>query len=325
MTGSKVRLRTPRANRFRSGFGTGLLTLLLAGAPALVGAHETGRPHAGEAGEAEAAGEAGADVPAETPAPASDEHVLFPADELFEPLVADLRWPRFSAAYQFRLGTDEFDEVANVSFGESFAFVQSPDLSWGRWEFGLHAMLDATFDMTTQSFDLSNEDYFVGFTFTHQGDVVTTLVRFAHTSSHLGDEFLISNGLSRESVSFEVLDALVSYDVNDSLRIYGGGGFFVNATPDFDPVILQGGIEWTSPCSFASGLLTPILATDLQLRQENDFEPEVAVLAGLRLAETPKATRNMEFFARFYHGQSPDGQFFTQTVDLVGLGLRLGF
>lgn len=254
-----------------------------------------------------------------------EDYALFPDDEFFDPLIADLRWPRFSASHQWRLGTDDFNRAAQVSFGESFAFYQSPDYDWGRWEFGLHAMVDATFDMTAQSFDLGNEDYFVGFTVTHRGEYVTTLARISHTSSHLGDEWLIENGLVRQSVSYEILDVLVSWDANDWLRIYGGGGFYMNATPDYDPILSQMGFELTSPVSFADDLLTPILATDMQLRQTNDWEPEVAVLAGLRLARHPDDTRNMEFFARFYHGRSPDGQFFTQNVDLVGLGFRIGF
>ncbi|MCR9095477.1 MAG: DUF1207 domain-containing protein [bacterium] len=254
-----------------------------------------------------------------------DEYVLFPSDEFFDPLVADLRWPRFSASHQWRLGTDDFDRVAQVSFGESFAFFQSPEYDWGRWEFGLQAMVDAIFDMTAQSFDLGNEDYFVAFTFAYEGEYGTALARISHTSSHLGDEFLIENGLERESVSYEVIDVLVSRDVKEWLRLYGGIGFYTNASPDYDPFLSQWGFELTSPVSFASDLLTPIFATDLQIRQANDWVPEVAVLAGLRLAEEPEAVRNMEFFARYYHGRSPDGQFFTQDVDLVGVGLRLGF
>ena len=255
-----------------------------------------------------------------------DGYVLFPGDEFFDPLIADLRWPRFSAAHQWRLGTDEFNRVANVSFGETFAFVQSPEYDWGRWEFGLHAMVDAIFDMTSQSFDLANEDYFVALAFTYHGEHVTALARLSHTSSHLGDEYLLANALDRESVSYEVIDVTASKDVYEWLRLYGGIGFYLNATPDFDPFLSQWGFELTSPVSFGEdGLLTPIFATDLQIRQENDWTPEVAVLAGVRIAETPKAVRNLEFFARFYHGQSPDGQFFENTIDLVGVGFRMGF
>lgn len=268
---------------------------------------------------------AAAEVSDASPEESVDGYVLFPADEFFDPLVADLRWPRFSASHQWRLGTDDFDRVAQVSFGESFAFVQSPEYDWGRWEFGIQAMVDAIFDMTAQSFDLGNEDYFVGFTLAHRGEHVTTQARISHTSSHLGDEWLLENGLVRQSVSYEVIDVLVSYDAKKWLRLYGGGGIYLNATPDYDPILTQWGFELTSPVSFAKDLLTPIFATDLQLRQENDWIPEVAVLAGLRLAKHPRDVRHMEFFARFYHGQSPDGQFFTQTVDLVGLGFRLGF
>lgn len=107
-------------------------------------------------------------------------------------------------------------------------------------------------------------------------------------------------------------------------RIWGGGAL-INTTSGYDPIVTQFGIELTSPMTFASGFLTPIFGTDLQLRQENDWIPEVAALVGLRLADPADDVRRLEFYARYYHGRSPDGQFFEQTIDSIGLGFRLGF
>ena len=263
-------------------------------------------------------------APAEAPS-AQEGYDAFPRDELFEALAADPRWPRFAVTHEWRLGTDEFDRVANVSFGESFSFVRSPEFEWGQWEFGLQAMVDATFDLTASSFDLSNEDYFVGLVFSFLVDDVTTQLRVSHMSSHVGDEYLLANSLSRESVSYEVIDLLASYDLREWLRIYGGAGVYVSPEPDFDPLLMQLGFEWKSPVHFAEGRVTPIVATDLQLRQANGFTPEVSVLGGFRFADPAEPERHLELFTRFYHGRSPDGQFFRQTVDIIGLGLRLGF
>ena len=254
-----------------------------------------------------------------------DASILFlPRGEIFEPLVADLQWPRFSAEYQWRFGTDEFDRLAAVSFGESFALVRSPEQSWGRWEMGMQAKVDAIFDMTTQSFDLSNENYFVAVTGAVEIRGITTQLRISHTSSHLGDEYLIETGSTRESVSYETIDVLASYPFGRGLRVYGGGGVYANARPAFDPVLAQLGFEWVAPISLASGWLHPVLATDLHLRQENDWVPEVAVLAALRLAQPLDELRHLEFYLRFYHGRSPEGQFYRQTIDSLGIGLRFG-
>ncbi len=263
----------------------------------------------------------------ETPADAGvDEEALelFPADELFTPLLADPTWPRFSAEYQWRLGSDQFDRVGQVSFGETFAFARDQLSGGGFWEVGLQAQADAIFDMTASSFDLSNEDYFVGFTGSVQREGLTAQLRISHTSSHVGDEYLIANGGGRESVSYETMDLLVSSRSFERFRFYGGLGVLVNSSPSFDPVYFQVGAEWRSPLTFAKGRLRPVAGVDLRIPQDANWEPDVAGLVALRLARSGDETRYMDFFVRGYHGRSPEGQFFREKVDLVGMGFRVG-
>jgi hypothetical protein len=255
----------------------------------------------------------------------ADSWDIFPVGELMKPLVADPRWPHFSVSHLWYLSDDELERVGSATFGESFSFVRSPQYDWGEWEIGMQAMVDALFDLSRESFDLSNEDYMVGLSGSVLTHGMTTQLRLYHVSSHLGDEYLIESGVSRDSVSFEVVDLLVSYVPVDWARVYGGVGFLVNRTPSYDRFTTQFGLELTSLRTLASGLITPIFATDLQLRQENDWIPEVSVLAGLRLARPDDHTRRIEFYARYYHGRSPDGQFFDQTIDSLGVGIQLGF
>ena len=281
----------------RSVMSLRILVVLLCMAPSVVGAEDTAR--------------------------ASVE--VLPSAELFEPLLADPSWPRFSAEHQWRFGTDEFDRVAQVGFGETIALIRSAEESWGRWEFGFQAMLDAVFDLTASSLDLSNEDYFAAFVGTIEAGGLVTQLRFSHLSSHLGDEYVAETGRLRDSVSFETIDVLVSKQWTEAVRVYGGVGVLITPEPAFDPLIFQLGGEWVSPIAFAEGWLRPVFGVDVQVRQENDFVPDVSALLALRIENEEEGHKRIEFFARFYHGRSPDGQFFRQTVDTLGVGIRLGF
>jgi hypothetical protein len=272
--------------------------------------------------DSEAASRPSADSPNET---TREEVWLLPNGELFEPLLADPQWPRFSAEYQWRLGSDQFDRVGQVSFGESIAMVRSRQYAWGEWEFGLHANVDAVFDLTQKSFDLSNEDYVFGLTWAVLTRGVTTQFRVYHLSSHVGDEYLLENGGGRDNVSVEAIDVLLSFEPTEWMRLYGGIGGLVNPSPAFDPVITEFGIEVVGPKTFASGKLTPIAAMDIQVRQQNDWIPDIAIVAGFRIAQPGDDVRRIEFVARYYNGRSPDGQFFREKIESLGLGFRLGF
>lgn len=303
-----------------------LAALLLAAAPAP--AASSGAPRGASAGPAvDGAEGGGADADDGEPGAAGSDAAseLFPRGELFAPLVADMRWPYFTAAHQWRFGTDEFDQAGSVGFGETFAFVRGPERDWGQWELGFQAAAFSLFDMTASSFDSVNVDYYVGLTAALRRGGVTTQARIYHQSSHLGDEYLIENGGPRDSVSLEILDLLASFEPVPSLRVYGGGGVVLSSSTAFDRLAFQGGLEWTSPVAFARGRMRPIAAVDLQARQQSDWGPDVAVLVGLRIAKPEDDVRRVELFARYYHGTSPEAQFLEQTIDSLGVGLRLGF
>src|SRR5258705_448488 len=74
---------------------------------------------------------------------------------LFKPLIADPRWPHFSASYQRYLDDKQLKDVAAVSFGETFAFYRGR-LGAGWWEIGLQAGVFALFDLDAPSKDLIN-------------------------------------------------------------------------------------------------------------------------------------------------------------------------
>ena len=251
---------------------------------------------------------------------------FFLLKEMFDPLLADPRWPHFSASHLWFLGDDdELERVGAANFGETFVFVRSPKEDWGRWEFGFQAGVFSVFDLEASSADLVNSDFLVGLTFTHHIADLTVMARIYHQSSHLGDEFLLRNRVDRVNLSFEVLDLLASFEPTQWLRLYGGGGVIVHREPALDRGILQTGVELSSPVAFAAGYLRPVAGADLQFRQESDWKTDASVRAGVQI-EHPFLRRSLlRILGEFYSGRSPNGQFYERRIKTVGLGVHLSF
>ena len=254
----------------------------------------------------------------------SDAWDIFPLGELFEPLIADPRWPHFSASHLWYLSDDELERVGSATFGESFSFVRSPHLPSGRWEFGLQAGVFSVFDLEASSSDLVNADYLVGLTAAHHLGDITSMLRIYHQSSHLGDEYLLRNRVNRVNLSFEVIDLLVSYEPLQWLRLYGGGGVMIHREPALDRGILQMGIEFESPVALFGGYIRPVLGSDLQFREESDWHEDVSVRGGAQIEHPFLRRARLQVLGEFYSGRSPNGQFYDRRIETIGLGIHLG-
>ena len=249
---------------------------------------------------------------------------LLPGGVLFKPLVADPRWPHFAAAWQHYLDDRQLTDVAAVNFGETFAFYRDR-VGRGWWELGLHAGVFSVFDIDSRSFDLVNADYLVGIPLTYRYEDFTALFRVFHQSSHLGDEFLLRTRTNRINLSYESIDLKLSYEVGDVLRLYGGGGYLFNQDPsNLDPLSVQYGVELTSPWPPPEARWRPIAAVDVQQREENNWNADLSVRAGLQI-EGVLATRKLQILLEYFRGHSPNGQFYKDKVEYFGLGTHFHF
>src|SRR5689334_7498029 len=98
-----------------------------------------------------AASLAGADDPRNPPAPPEDGSGwrYLPDDRVFDPLVADPRWPQFSASYGSVSGAAN-PRVANsgrVSLGESFTLLEYEAGPAERFGAGIQPVVYALFDL----------------------------------------------------------------------------------------------------------------------------------------------------------------------------------
>jgi hypothetical protein len=251
---------------------------------------------------------------------------LMPGGLIFRPLIADPRWPHFSAALQRYLGDPDFRHVAAVSFGETFALYRGR-LWRGWWEAGVQAGVFAIFDLDARSSDLINADYFVAGVLGYRLGGFSALGRLFHQSSHLGDEFLLRRSrVERINLSYEGLDGKVSYEAfGDVLRLYAGAGYLFRREPEtLDPWSLQYGVEFRSPWPGPGATVRPIAGADVQYREENDFSADLSVRAGVQFTGV-LASRDVQLLLEYFNGRSPNGQFYRRKIDYLGLGVHFHF
>ncbi|UEM21533.1 DUF1207 domain-containing protein [Skermanella mucosa] len=251
---------------------------------------------------------------------------ILPRNNLFEPLIADPRWPRFSASYRYYLDDPDVEHAGAVSFGETFPLYRN-SLFGGRWEIGFQAAVFSVFDLNSDSMDLVNADYWVGVPVSWRRGDFSVLGRIFHQSSHLGDEYLLREEIDRSrriNLSYEAVEGLASYDINDEFRVYGGVSYLFDQEPsDLEPWGTQAGVEYESRDTYAGGLLRPVAAVDMKFREEADWDMDLSLQAGFQLESSFLAPRNIRLLAEYYNGSNPNGQFYSRKLEYIGIGINV--
>ncbi|HSD51757.1 MAG TPA: DUF1207 domain-containing protein [Candidatus Methylomirabilis sp.] len=286
-----------------------------------------------------------AQVPARTPvgpesSPAKPEILatgFLPSGLIFNPLIADPRWPHFYASYQNYVGGGPFDNVGSVGFGETIVVYRGNGPFAGQWETGLQAGVFSIFDLDADSKDLINADYFVGFYGSYGLGPFQGMARLFHQSSHLGDEFLLRelSRLDRLNLSYESVDLKLSYYLlrglfdsrfDRAVRVYAGAGYLFDQEPStLKPWSTQAGVELQSPWVLLHGLIRPVAAIDIQNRQENSWSTDISLRAGLAFESFHVVDRRLMLLFEYFSGNSPNGQFYRSRVEYFGVGLHLFF
>jgi len=249
---------------------------------------------------------------------------LLPGGTLFRPLIADPRWPHFAASYQRYRHDSQLADVAAVAFGESLTLYRGA-LGPASWEVGVQAGVFAVFDLDADSKDLINADYLVGVPLSWRYEDWSGMFRLFHQSSHLGDEFLLRTNTARVNFSYESVDLKVSREFGDVLRLYAGGGYLFDQDPaSLDPWSIQYGVEFISPWPPRSARWRPIAAADLQQREENGWSLDLSLRAGIQV-DGVLASRNLQILIEYFKGHSPNGQFYKDRIEYLGLGAHFHF
>ena len=266
---------------------------------------------------------------------AGDTSEAFPSDDVFRPLMADPKQPQFFAIWQHarpRNGGSSYN-LGSVAIGENFGFYTKRQGCDG-WQIGLLTGIFAQFNLDTSNAELINTDFNVGIPISWRSGNWSARFRYYHQSSHIGDEFLDrikSSGsqFNRMTLSIEEVDAIVSYDYRQWLRLYGGGGYLVHREPStLGAGRIQWGFEARAPSMRTRMLvpfldrliITPVLSADFKSMDQHSWLIDTNVLGGFEWSRTG-SRRRFRVMATYFYGHNPYGQFFvSQKVESIGLG-----
>ena len=259
---------------------------------------------------------------------AGDSWQYFTGARTFGPLIADPRWPGFLTTYRFQSGGQYLNDYEAVNLGDTIAIARGPSKFFGtvfETEFGVMGGTFSVFDPGHMQ-DLFALDYVGSAYGAVRRGRFSALARYWHLSSHVGDEFLLSDnygGATRGDLLLENLQALFSYDLDGGFRVYGGGTYRLDVAPDeYGSFQLQAGVEWESLHKY--GAARPFAAADGQGLSGYDYDPSVSVRGGLSFDEGLRGP-SFRVTGEFFTGRDPNGQFFTDHVLYTGLGFTFRF
>lgn len=258
----------------------------------------------------------------------TEKTVFFPGGDVFAPLVADPKEPRFFASiHRFDNEIRGSFTGAAVGYGESFGLVRR-NLGRARaWQLSLRGGLFSHFDMDTSSNNLLNSDYTIGLLWTYRCKATSIRVRAYHQSSHLGDEYARENPELLETATgfdYEAFDVLGALDWQQ-FRAYGGVHVLLQREPgDIDRLGYEAGLEYHGTAEIVPyGVF--IGGIDIKGFQELHWTPAYSVKAGLNFKNLGKTDRYIQVMAEYYNGFIPFGQFYDYEMESYGLGVYFGF
>jgi len=99
--------------------------------------------------------------------PRPREAIFLPTGDLFKPLLADPKEPRFYLSYRlFKVQSSKIHGAAG-GYGEIFGLYRRPANDNGySWQASFGGGIHSQFDLHSSSLDLVNTDYIIGFPFT---------------------------------------------------------------------------------------------------------------------------------------------------------------
>ncbi len=282
-------------------------------------------------------------APKESAQATAGKTVGFPTGDVFRPLFADPKQPQFFASYQAVTRREPAApirdvgrsvNVGSVGFGENFGLVGKRRGCNG-WQVGILAGVFSQFNLDSSSSDLLNTDFVFGIPLTVRQGLWSARVRLYHQSSHLGDELVLGNpGFNRVNLSFEEVEAIGSLDAPGGWgRVYAGGGYLIHRTPDLHRNRVQWGAEFRGP-SWHSVLFqrwldrpfiaTPVFGADFKVFEQLGWVVNTNLLGGIEWVR-PDIQRRFRLLLNYYRGFNQYGQFFSQKIESVGVGLYLAF
>jgi hypothetical protein len=144
-----------------------------------------------------------------------------------------------------------------------------------------------------------------------------------HTSSHMGDEYILREEITeRLNSRKEEVAAGLSWAVRESTRAYVEGGYGLNLGPLNEPLRFQTGLEWEGQPFWSAW--RPYVAGDLATWEEDRWDLSATIQGGI-VFPRPEKTRWFRLGLEVYDGRSRLDSFqqFDERYVVVGMWMDL--
>jgi len=241
-----------------------------------------------------------------------------PQKNLFEPLIADPTYPTFALKYS---AVAHRGWRAETDMGGEFSIAALKLENGAKAQFSIDGGVAARFDISRITNDFEIADFSLVLPVDYSIGPLAMRFMYWHTSSHVGDDYIISNSLSPSQLSKHVTDDfrfLASYKPVEFLRLYGGGGWAFNQIPHVQKRWrTQFGAEASTP-----GPQSLFAAFDFQSLERNNWNPSFTARAGVKSAGEYSA---VSAFCEFFSGRTPYLGFMdsSETRWSLGFGFEL--
>lgn len=261
------------------------------------------------------------------PVYASWRGIFAPGSDLYPRYIADPLRPTMAMQYLVISDSDipnTGDSRFLYNLGGRFGLMRiySNNRTDAGFQIDLQAAFLGMFDIENQT-DNIGWDGLYGLLLTW-ADGQGTAVKFGmqHDSSHIGDEYVESTGRTRINYTREEVVLGLSRKLISDLRVYGEGayGYDLRNQDIQEPWRLQGGIQYEDGDRFRGGRLGWYAAVDLTSYEENDWDLNLSIQAGL-VAPIQKLARTFRLGVAYYNGRSILGEFSQFDEEYFSLGL----
>lgn len=247
---------------------------------------------------------------------------FLPPKNLFDAPIADPRWPKFlmGVAHDFKGNLGK--TLWTFNFGENIGLAQFGSQQ-APFEFGIQAAAFGLMDIGSTPTKLVNADYFVALGLSHKRDNFQYLFQLSHVSSHVGDEFLLSEAgqaLNRINLSYETVKCFIRYKPDPRISPYLVLGYIVHVDPaPIKRFSIAGGLDYFSRKIIFNDSTRFIAGVFSTAWQENKYKPTTTVRMGLQYERTKYCSRYLQLLLEYKTGKSQQGQFYDRNIQQVGI------
>jgi hypothetical protein len=214
---------------------------------------------------------------------------------------------------------------ADATLGGRMGFVRFGDcdpVHPAGWQLDFYGAAIARLDLKSKE-DLEACDYVFGFPITYGDERLQFKFGYAHLSSHLGDEFMVSHpGFDRVNYVRDSLVFGTSYYPIPAWRLYGEIGLAFHHDGGAGLWDSQFGTELSRPGPTGNHV-TPFVAANGRVREDEDVGGDVNLQAGWLWRGILGQT--LRYGLDYYNGKSIQSQFFNNSEQQIGLGLWYDF